>query len=60
VLEDRWQSEDEAMRNAADDTEGLADRREGSTRSAKGARAGSAGHVPQVDHVENPVDGSAT
>ncbi len=54
VLEEKWQRADEALANAADDTEGLADRREGAKRAARGDRAG---RVPQVDHVEPPVEG---
>jgi hypothetical protein len=50
-LEDRWQKADQAILNSADDTEGLAERR---SRSKKAGRADSV--VPQIDHVETPVD----
>jgi BON domain-containing protein len=65
VLEDRWQGTDDALRNAADDVEGLAERR---TRAAKkavrGDRTGGApvspSGVPKADHVANPVDADAS
>jgi hypothetical protein len=61
VLEDRWQDTDDALRNAADDVEGLAERRSRSSKkAARGDRAdGSAvapSGVPKADHVVNPVD----
>ncbi len=54
VLEERWQRADEALRNAADDTDDTAERRGNGSRSARGDRAGI---VPQIDHVETPVEG---
>jgi hypothetical protein len=61
VLEDRWQDTDDALANAADDIEGLAERRtRSSKKAARGDRAdGSAvspSGVPKADHVVNPVD----
>ncbi len=61
VLEERWQDTDDAIVNAADDVEGLAERRARSAKkSARGDRAdGSAvspSGVPKADHVVNPLD----
>lgn len=60
VLEDRWNREDDALRNAADDVEGLADRRQRSKRAVRGDRAGGAPvaptGVPKADHVANPIE----
>jgi len=60
VLKDRWNREDDALRNAADDVEGLADRRQRSKKAVRGDRAGGAPvaptGVPKADHVANPVD----
>ena len=57
-LENRWLSENEAMRNAAEDTEGLAERRRGSKRAVRGDRTGGAPvaptGVPKGDHVAAP------
>lgn len=57
-LEDRWLSEREAMRNAAEDTEGLAERRRGTKRGQRGDRTGGAPvaptGVPKGDHVASP------
>jgi len=57
-LEDRWLSKDEAIREAAGDTEGVAERRRGSKRSARGDRTGgspiSPTGVPKADHVADP------
>lgn len=60
VLEDRWQNTDDAIRNAADDTTGLAERRTRSKRAVRGDRTGGAPvaptGVPKGDHVANPLD----
>jgi hypothetical protein len=66
VLEDRWQGTDDALRNAADDVEGLAERRTRSTKKAGRAdrpsndrtdgSAVSPSGVPKADHVANPLD----
>ena len=58
-LEDRWMSKEVEMRNAADDTEGLAERRRSSSkRAARGDRTGGAPvaptGVPKADHVAQP------
>lgn len=53
-LEDRWQGTDEAIRNSADDTEGLAERRLRAKKAVRGERS----TVPKGDHVEHPVDGN--
>jgi hypothetical protein len=53
-LEERWQGTDEALRNSADDTAGLAERRLRAKRAVRGDRAGG---VPKGDHVVHPVDG---
>lgn len=50
-LEDRWLGADVAMRDSADDVEGLAERRSRSKKAVRGDRAG----VPQADHVNNPT-----
>jgi osmotically-inducible protein OsmY len=60
VLEERWQRTDDAIRNAADDTAGLAERRTRTKRAARGDRTGGSpvapGGVPKADHVANPLD----
>jgi hypothetical protein len=48
-LEDHWQSTDAALRDSADDTAGLAERR---------ARAKKSAGVPKGDHVTGPADGA--
>ena len=58
-LEDRWLSEQEALRNAADDTEGLAERRRAAKKkSGRADRSGGSsvapGGVPKADHVREP------
>jgi len=58
-LEDRWMSKEAEMRNAADDTEGLAERRSSSNkRAVRGDRTGGAPvaptGVPKADHVAHP------
>lgn len=55
-LEDRWQGTDEALRNAADDTEGLAERRLRAKKAVRGERVGGSA-VPKGDHVTQPADG---
>ena len=59
-LEDRWQDTDEAVRDAADDIDNVAERRTRAKRSARGDRTGgsavSPSGVPKADHVANPVD----
>lgn len=60
-LEDRWLSEEEALRNAADDTDGIAERRRAAKKkSGRGDRTGGAPiaptGVPKGDHVRNPED----
>jgi hypothetical protein len=57
-LEERWLSKDEALREAAGDVEGIAERRRGSKRAARGDRAGGSSiaptGVPKGDHVADP------
>lgn len=61
-LEDRWTSADAEIRNAADDTEGLAERRRGGGKraAARGDRTGGAPvaptGVPKADHVARGRD----
>jgi hypothetical protein len=59
-LEDRWLRADDALRNAADDTEGLAERRQRTKKAVRGDRTGGAPvaptGVPKGDHVANPVE----
>jgi len=50
-LEDRWLGADAALRDSADDVEGLAERRSRSKKAVRGDRAG----VPKADHVANPT-----
>jgi hypothetical protein len=60
ALEDRWQDTDDAIRNAADDTAGLAERRTRAKRAVRGDRAGGSAvapsGVPKGDHVANPLE----
>lgn len=60
VLEERWQRADDAIRNAADDVEGLAERRTRTKKTVRGDRTGGAPvaptGVPKGDHVANPAD----
>jgi hypothetical protein len=60
VLEDRWQDTDDAIRNAADDTAGLAERRTRAKRAVRGDRTGGSAvaptGVPKADHVANPLE----
>lgn len=59
-LEERWQSEADAVRNAAGDLEGLAERRR-RRQPPKGDRTGGSpiapSGVPKGDHVANPPQG---
>lgn len=54
-LEERWLGEDTALRNAADDTEGLAERRRRAKQPVRGDRTGGSPvaptGVPKADHV---------
>jgi hypothetical protein len=58
-LEDRWQRTDNAVLNAADDIEGLADRRARAKRGVRGDRTGGSPvaptGVPKADHVAEPL-----
>jgi hypothetical protein len=58
-LEDRWQRTDDAVLNAADDIEGLADRRTRVKRGIRGDRTGGGpvapSGVPKGDHVADPL-----
>jgi hypothetical protein len=60
-LEDRWLSKDEALREAAGDTEGMAERRRSTKKTPKGDRTGgspiSPSGVPKADHVADPDTG---
>lgn len=57
-LEDRWLSKEEAIREAAGDTEGIAERRRASKRTPRGDRTGGSPiaptGVPKSDHVADP------
>jgi hypothetical protein len=59
-INDKWLSEKEAMKLAADDTEGLAERRAKAKKSPKGDRTGGSPvaptGVPKADHVASPLD----
>ena len=60
-LNDRWQRTDDALLNAADDVEGMAERRAArGKRSVRGDRAGGAPvaptGVPKADHVAEPLE----
>jgi hypothetical protein len=58
-LENRWSSTDEALRQAADDTGSVAERRRRSAKPVRGDRTGGSPvaptGVPKADHVANPV-----
>jgi hypothetical protein len=58
-LKDRWQRTDDAVLNAADDIEGLADRRSRVKRGVRGDRTGGSpvapSGVPKGDHVAEPL-----
>jgi hypothetical protein len=57
-LEERWLSKDEALREAAGDVEGIAERRRSSKRPPRGDRTGGSPiaptGVPKGDHVADP------
>jgi hypothetical protein len=57
-LEDRWLGKDKALRDAAGDTEGLAERRRSTKKTPRGDRTGgspiSPSGVPKADHVADP------
>lgn len=59
-LEDRWNRADDAMRNAADEVEGIAERRSRSKKAVRGDRTGGSPvaptGVPKADHVANPLE----
>lgn len=60
-LNDRWQRTDDAVRNAAEEVEGVAERRSGrGKRSVRGDRTGGAPvaptGVPKADHVAEPLE----
>lgn len=58
TLEDRWMSKDVELRNAAEETEGIAERRRSTKRQPKGDRTGGSPvaptGVPKGDHVAHP------
>jgi hypothetical protein len=62
-LEDRWLREEQAIRNAADDTAGIAERRDRSARRGRrGNRAGgssASAAPPTADEISNPADESS-
>jgi hypothetical protein len=57
-LEDRWLSKEQAVKAAADEMEGIAERRKSNKKSQAGDRAGGAPvsptGVPKADHVADP------
>ena len=59
-LQEKWLSEQAAIDNAADETEGLAERRSRTKKTTKGDRTGGAPiaptGVPTSDHVAAPLD----
>lgn len=59
-INDKWLSEREAMKLAAEDTEGLAERRTKAKKAPRGDRAGGSSvsptGVPKADHVASPLD----
>ena len=60
-LEDRWLSEQQSVEAAADDMEGIAERRKRTKKQPKGDRTGGAPiaptGVPKADHVADPNQG---
>ncbi|MEP6495940.1 MAG: BON domain-containing protein [bacterium] len=61
-LGERWQGTDDAIRNAADDTAGIAERRSRAKKSVRGERLDggssvSPAGVPKGDHVVHPIEG---
>jgi hypothetical protein len=61
-LEDRWNGAEDAIVNAADDIDGMAERRTRTKRAVRGDRAGGApvapSGVPKADHVADPLSAS--
>ena len=61
-LEDRWNGADDAIVNAADDIDGMAERRTRSKRAVRGDRTGGSPvaptGVPKADHVADPLSAS--
>ena len=60
-LEERWMSEEQEIRGAAEDTDGIAERRRGHKKAApKGDRTGGSPvaptGVPKADHVADPAE----
>jgi hypothetical protein len=59
LLEDRWQSQAQSVRAAADDIEGLAERRERASAAIEGDETGGSpiapSGVPKGDHVADPA-----
>ena len=59
VLEDKWQDQGKALRAAADDIEGIAERRQHAADLVEGDRTGGApvapSGVPKGDHVADPA-----
>ena len=59
ILEDRWLDKQQSIRDAADDLEGLAERRQRSTAAVQGDETGGApvapSGVPKSDHVADPT-----
>jgi len=57
-LEDRWLDKDKALREAAGETEGIAERRRSAKKTARGDRTGGSPvaptGVPKADHVADP------
>ena len=64
ILEEKWLRTDEAIREAAEDIEGIAERRRKSAPAEQGDRTGGAPvaptGVPKGDHVANPERGRNT
>ena len=60
-LEDRWLGKDAELASAAEDTEGLAERRRAAKKSTRGDRTGGAPvaptGIPKADHVAQPREG---
>ncbi|HET7457517.1 MAG TPA: BON domain-containing protein [Gemmatimonadaceae bacterium] len=61
-LEDRWLNKEHSVEAAADDMEGIAERRKSSKKQPKGDRTGGApiapSGVPKADHVADPASAS--
>ena len=59
-LEEKWLDEEEALRNAAEPTSGIAERRERAKKKPRGDRTGgssvSPSGVPKADHVDPTAD----